>query len=79
MRMFGNAWWCGAAFVGFLAVFSILLQCTVEITRLVRQNRDAIQNLAILEERVRELEGRVEPPENTTSSASRNPVCEDNS
>lgn len=62
-------------FMGFVAVFSILLQCTVEITRLVRQNRDAIQNLAILEERVRELEDQIESP--AVAAASRRPVDHD--
>lgn len=42
--------------VGFLAVLLIILQCTVEITTLVRQSRDAVQDLAILRERVRHLE-----------------------
>jgi len=39
-----------------LGILLILLQCTVEITTLVRRGRDAVQSLAILEERVRRLE-----------------------
>ena len=42
--------------VGILGTLLILLQCSVEITTLVRRNRDAIQALAILEERVSRLE-----------------------
>ena len=66
-------------FVGFLAVLSILLQCTVEITRLVRQNRDAIQNLAILEERVRELEQSVPDAGERGRRDARSEVCDANS
>jgi hypothetical protein len=38
----------------------ILLQCTVEITTLVRRSRDTVQELAILKEKVREMEKRME-------------------
>lgn len=44
---------------GFVGVLFILLQCTVEITSLMRQNREAIQDLAILDEKVRRLEERL--------------------
>jgi hypothetical protein len=42
--------------VGFIIVLAIILQCTVEITALVRKSRDAVQELAILEERIERLE-----------------------
>lgn len=42
--------------IGILGVLLILLQSTVEITTLVRRSRDTVQDLAILEERVRRLE-----------------------
>jgi hypothetical protein len=42
--------------VGILGTLLILLQCSVEITTLVRRSRDSVQALAILEERVRRLE-----------------------
>lgn len=47
-----------------LGILLILLQLTVEITTLVRRSRDTVQELAILEERVRRLEkvtGTAEP------------------
>jgi putative effector of murein hydrolase LrgA (UPF0299 family) len=42
--------------VAILGILLILLQLTVEITTLVRRSRDTVQELAILEERVRRLE-----------------------
>ena len=53
--------------IAVVSILLILLQCTVEITTLVRQNRDAVQELAILKERVLEmekkmLEGRIGGP-----------------
>ena len=54
--------------IGLLGVLLIILQCTVEITTLVRQSRDAVQDLAILRERVRQLEAelaRVNPPQSS--------------
>ena len=45
--------------IGLLGVLLIILQCTVEITTLVRQSRDAVQDLAILRERVRHLEAEL--------------------
>jgi hypothetical protein len=58
-------------FVGILGVLMILLQLSVEITTVVRQARDSIQSLAILEERVRRLEGeRAGAAEGEPSSAS---------
>ena len=45
--------------VAVIAILLILLQCTVEITTLVRRSRDAVQELAILKERVGELEKRL--------------------
>jgi hypothetical protein len=45
--------------VAIVCVLLIILQCTVEITTLVRQNRDAVQAIAILEERVHEMERRL--------------------
>lgn len=42
--------------VAILGILLILLQLTVEITTLVRRSRDSVQGLAILEERVRQLE-----------------------
>ena len=39
-----------------LGILLILLQCTVEITTLVRRSRDTVQEIAILEERIRRLE-----------------------
>jgi hypothetical protein len=51
--------------LGFVGVLFILLQCTVEITTLMRQNREAIQDLAILDEKVRQLEARVRDAESS--------------
>ena len=45
--------------IGLLGVLLIILQCTVEITTLIRQSRDAVQDLAILRERVRHLEAEL--------------------
>ena len=45
--------------IGLLGILLIILQCTVEITTLVRQSRDAVQDLAILRERVRNLEAEL--------------------
>ena len=42
--------------IAILGILLILLQLTVEITTLVRRSRDTVQELAILEERVRRLE-----------------------
>lgn len=42
--------------IAIFGILVILLQCTVEITTLVRRSRDTVQELAILEERVRRLE-----------------------
>jgi len=46
--------------VGILGILGILLQYTVEITTLVRRSRDTVQDMAILEERVRHLESELE-------------------
>lgn len=43
-------------FVAILGTLLIMLQLSVELTTVVRQARDSIQSLAILEERVRRLE-----------------------
>lgn len=45
--------------VTVVSILLIILQCTVEITTLVRQNRDAVQELAILKERVLDMERRM--------------------
>jgi hypothetical protein len=45
--------------VAVSSILLILLQCTVEITTLVRQNRDAVQELAILREKVQDMERRL--------------------
>jgi hypothetical protein len=45
--------------IAVVSILLILLQCTVEITTLVRQNRDAVQELAILKERVLEMEKKM--------------------
>ncbi|MGQ9588797.1 MAG: DUF2304 domain-containing protein [Planctomycetota bacterium] len=42
--------------LGIFAILLLLLQFTVEITTLVRRSRNTVQELAILEERVRRLE-----------------------
>lgn len=42
--------------LGIFAILLLLLQFTVEITTLVRRSRNTVQELAILEERVRKLE-----------------------
>lgn len=46
--------------VGIFAILVLLLQLTVEITTLVRRSRNTVQELAILEERVRELEAALD-------------------
>ena len=42
--------------VAILGILLILFQSSVEITTVARQSRDAVQELAILEERVQRLE-----------------------
>jgi len=42
--------------VAILGILLILFQSSVEITTVARQSRDAVQDLAILEERVQRLE-----------------------
>lgn len=42
--------------VAILGILLLLLQLSVEITTLVRRSRDTVQELAILEERVKRLE-----------------------
>ncbi len=42
--------------VAILGILLLLLQLTVEITTLVRRSRDTVQELAILDERVKRLE-----------------------
>lgn len=42
--------------VAILGILLLLLQVTIEITTLVRRSRDTVQELAILEERVKRLE-----------------------
>jgi len=47
--------------IAVLGILLILFQTSIEITTLVRQSRDAVQELAILEERVRQLEQARQP------------------
>ncbi len=48
--------------IGIFAILLLLLQFTVEITTLVRRSRNTVQELAILEERVRQLEAALGRP-----------------
>lgn len=60
--------------VAILGILLLLLQLTVEITTLVRRSRDTVQELAILEERVKRLEklsARSNEEEAVTATASR--------
>lgn len=60
--------------VATLGILLLLLQLTVEITTLVRRSRDTIQELAILEDRVKSLEklaGKTAEDETVTAVANR--------
>lgn len=48
--------------VSILGILLLLLQLSVEITTLVRRSRDTVQELAILDERVRRLEKELGKP-----------------